>query len=70
MTLLMKQHGLQVIATKPLWFDSFYVSMLSEKYRNGKGNMVGAFLNGLASNIKTLFDSKRCSSVIYVIKKI
>ncbi len=69
-TLLMKQHGLQVIATKPMWFDSFYVSMLSEEYRNGKGNVIGAFLNGLVSNIKTLFDNKRCSSVIYVIKKI
>ena len=70
MELLMKQHGLQVIATKPMWFDSFYVSMLSEQYRNGKGNIVGAFLNGLVSNIKTVFDNKRCSSVIYVIKKI
>ncbi len=70
MELLMNQHGLQVIATKPMWFDSFYVSMLSEQYRNGKGNVVGAFLNGLISNIKTVFDSKRCSSVIYVIKKI
>ena len=70
MELLMKQHGLQVIATKPMWFDSFYVSMLSEQYRNAKGNFVGAFLNGLVSNVKTVFDNKRCSSVIYVIKKI
>ena len=69
MTLLMKQHGLQVIATKPMWFDSFYVSMLSEEYRNGKSNVVGAVLNGLVSNMKALFDKKRCSSVIYVIKK-
>ncbi len=69
MTQLMKQHGLQVIATKPMWFDSFYVSMLSEEYRNGKSNIVGAFLNGLASNFKALFDKKRCSSVIYVIRK-
>ncbi len=70
MVLLMKQHGLQVIATKPMWFDSFYVSMLSEQHRNGKGNVVGAFIHGLVSNFKTVFDNKRCSSLIYVIKKI
>jgi 2-polyprenyl-3-methyl-5-hydroxy-6-metoxy-1,4-benzoquinol methylase len=67
---LMKQHGLEVIATKPMWFDSFYVSMLSEQYRNGKGNIVGAFIAGLVSNLKTLFDKEKCSSVIYIIKKL
>ena len=69
MELLMKQHGLQVVTTKPMWFDSFYVSMLSEEYRRGKGNVAVAFLNGLISNVKALFDKRRCSSVIYVIRK-
>lgn len=66
---LMKQHGLEVINTKSMWFDSFYVSMLSEQYRNGQGNIVGAFFAGLVSNIKTLFKKEKCSSVIYIIKK-
>jgi hypothetical protein len=66
---LMQQHGLEVIQTKPMWFDSFYVSMLSEQYKNGKGNIISAFFVGLVSNMKALFDKERCSSVIYVIKK-
>ena len=66
---LMQQHGLEVIQTKPMWFDSFYVSMLSEQYKSGKGNIIKAFLIGFISNMKALFDKERCSSVIYVIRK-
>lgn len=66
---LMKLHGLQVIDIKPMWFDSFYVSMLSEQYKNGKGNIIRAFFTGLISNIKTIFDKEKCSSIIYIISK-
>lgn len=69
MKALMKAHGLQVIKMKPMWFDSFYVSMLSEQYKNGKGNMISACWNGLVSNSKTLFNTEKCSSVIYIISK-
>ncbi len=66
---LMKKHGLQVKKIRPMWFDSFYVSMLSEKYKTGKGNLLAAFFNGFLSNVKALFQKERCSSVIYIIKK-
>lgn len=67
--LLMAAKGLTVNAFKPMWFDSFYVSMLSEQYKNGKGNLLKAVWNGFISNLKTIGNSKNCSSVIYVIKK-
>jgi len=70
MKILMKMYSLQVIQTKPMWFDSFYVSMLSEQYKNGKGNNISAFLKGLVSNIKTVFNKEKCSSVIYIISKL
>jgi len=66
---LLSQHGLQLIAVKPMWYDSFYVSMLSEQYKNGKGNIMKAVLNGLRSNIKAWGHVRTCSSVIYVIGK-
>ena len=66
---LVEQHGLTIKKIKPMWFDSFYVCMLSEQYKNGKGNLIKAFLVGLVSNIKTLFNSKKCSSLIYIIGK-
>lgn len=51
---------------KPMPFDAFYVSMLSEKYRN-KNSLRGAF-TGLISNIKAL-KSGNYSSLIYVLRK-
>jgi len=62
---LMEQHGLQVISTKPMWLDSFYVSMLSEK--NIKGSLMKAIWNGIKSNINALFHKEECSSLVYVI---
>lgn len=69
MGILLEQKGFEVESFKPMWFDSFYVSMLSEKYRYGKSNFINAVWIGLVSDIKALFNTKRCSSVIYVIKK-
>ena len=66
---LVEQHGLTIKKIKPMWFDSFYVSMLSEKYKSGKGNLIKAFLMGFISNIKTLFNPDKCSSLIYIIEK-
>lgn len=69
MELLMGSKGFTVKAFKPMLFDSFYVSMLSEKYKTRKNNLMKAVYNGFISNLKTLGNSKNCSSVIYVIKK-
>jgi 2-polyprenyl-3-methyl-5-hydroxy-6-metoxy-1,4-benzoquinol methylase len=66
---LLSQHGLKIKTVKPMWFDSFYVSMLSEQYSNGKGNIIKAFFNGLSSNMGALGNTRKCSSVIYVISK-
>jgi SAM-dependent methyltransferase len=66
---LVSLHGLKLAGVIPMWFDSFYVSMLSEKYKNDKGNIVKAFFHGLLSNLSALGDSRKCSSVIYIIGK-
>jgi SAM-dependent methyltransferase len=67
--ILVRQHGLKLIAKKPMWFDSFYISLLSSKYKNGKTNWLGAGLAGLRSNLRTLFNRDYCSSIVYVIEK-
>jgi 2-polyprenyl-3-methyl-5-hydroxy-6-metoxy-1,4-benzoquinol methylase len=51
----------------PMKFDSFYVSLLSEKYKTGKMNYISAFFVGLKSNLKA-GSTKEYSSHIYVIK--
>lgn len=52
---------------KPMWFDSFYVSLLSEKYKSGKMSFVKGFCIGFISNVSGLF-KKEFSSHIYVLK--
>ena len=59
--------NMKVTKTVPMKFDSFYVSLLSEKYKTGKSNFIKAFFIGLRSNIKAR-TSKEYSSLIYVIK--
>ena len=51
----------------PMKFDSFYVSLLSEKYKTGKMNYIKAFFIGLKSNWKAK-TTKEYSSHIYVLK--
>jgi 2-polyprenyl-3-methyl-5-hydroxy-6-metoxy-1,4-benzoquinol methylase len=66
---LMAAHGLSVIQKKPMWFDSFYISLLSTKYRYGTTRWFSALMAGIRSNSKTLVDTNSCSSVIYIISK-
>lgn len=69
MRVLLQQHGLKLKAIKPMWFDSFYVSLLSEKYKTGNTSMVKGFMRGFISNLKALGNKEKCSSLIYVITK-
>lgn len=45
----------KLVETKPMKFDSFYVSMLSEKCKTGAVNLLKAFWIGLMSNLKKGF---------------
>jgi 2-polyprenyl-3-methyl-5-hydroxy-6-metoxy-1,4-benzoquinol methylase len=52
---LAANYNLELEKIKPMWFDSFYVSLLSEKYKTGKMNFVKGFLIGFASNVVGMF---------------
>jgi 2-polyprenyl-3-methyl-5-hydroxy-6-metoxy-1,4-benzoquinol methylase len=68
MKVLLESEGFTLKEMKPMWFDSFYVSMLSEQYKGGS-NLIKAVVNGLSSNFKAIGDKRRCSSVIYIAEK-
>ena len=59
--------NLDLVKIIPMKFDSFYVSLLSEKYKTGKMNFIKAFLIGLKSN-RYGKQNLEYSSHIYVIK--
>jgi 2-polyprenyl-3-methyl-5-hydroxy-6-metoxy-1,4-benzoquinol methylase len=68
MEVLITPYQMHISKMKPMWFDSFYVSMLSEQYKHGESRLFAAVLTGFWSNVKALFNHKRCSSLIYIIQ--
>ena len=64
---LFQKEQMELVKILPMKFDSFYVSLLSEKYKSGRMNFVKAFFIGLWSNIKAKSD-KEYSSHIYILK--
>jgi 2-polyprenyl-3-methyl-5-hydroxy-6-metoxy-1,4-benzoquinol methylase len=68
MRVLLEKHNLKLKSYRAMWFDSFYVSLLSEKYK--RGNIFSAFFYGLLSNLKALSNKKECSSLIYIAERI
>jgi 2-polyprenyl-3-methyl-5-hydroxy-6-metoxy-1,4-benzoquinol methylase len=65
--LLGKAHGLNIIKILPMYFDAYYVSLLSEKYKRGHMNILNALRVGFVSNLKSIY-TKECSSHIHVLK--
>jgi 2-polyprenyl-3-methyl-5-hydroxy-6-metoxy-1,4-benzoquinol methylase len=66
MRTLLARHGLEVTTTRRMWFDSFYVSMLSEQYKRGKSRLVRAFFEGGLSNVQAITAAESCSSLVYI----
>ncbi len=67
---LLIKHGLKLLNTTPMKQDSFYVSLLSEKYQHPNANlltsMVKAFITGLQSNLEAR-KSQNYSSLVYIV---
>lgn len=63
------QHDLELAQILPMRFDSFYVSMMSEKYMTGNSNYLRAIWIGLKSNFAAIKSGKQFSSQIYIIQK-
>jgi 2-polyprenyl-3-methyl-5-hydroxy-6-metoxy-1,4-benzoquinol methylase len=62
---LFDRYSFELVETRPMIFDAFYVSMLSEKYRNG--NMLKGVMTGLKSNWRA--KEATYSSQIYILRK-
>ena len=65
--LLFEKEEMKLEKVMPMKFDSFYVSLLSEKYKSGKMNFIKAFFIGLQSNWKASKNFEY-SSHIYILK--
>lgn len=66
--LISKKPNWKMRKIKPLVLDSYYISMLSEKYKKSSLFWLKAVILGTISNVKALF-SAEFSSLIYIIEK-
>lgn len=64
---LVERKGFKLVDIKRMPYDSFYVSMLSEKIKNG--SMIRGVWNGFCSWVVSWGKKSRCSSIIYLIEK-
>ncbi|UZO81842.1 class I SAM-dependent methyltransferase [Aquimarina sp. ERC-38] len=68
-SIIFEKYGFEVQKVKPMWFDSFYVSILSEKYKNSKIALLKGLGIGLYSNVEAKWKTKEFSSQIYILKR-
>ena len=68
---LLEEQGFSVMATKPMWFDAPYVSMLSERYRGTGtfGALIKGAILGTASNLVAATTTRPTSSSLYLARK-
>ena len=66
---LLRETGFQLSQIVPMWWDSFYISLLSEKYAGGHATMLNGFFTGVMSNMKAIIHKEKCSSLIYIAGK-
>jgi len=65
---LLTQVGLNLLATIPMKWDAFYVSMLSEKYKGRNLASLHGFWRGIQSNQRAA-SSGEYSSLLYIAKR-
>ncbi|WP_317168881.1 class I SAM-dependent methyltransferase [Lunatibacter salilacus] len=69
MKFLAEKYSLKIIEEKPMLFDSFYVSLLSDKYQPIKSSFVSSIAKGLKFNKAAARDKKNYSSILFILKK-
>lgn len=67
---LLRDYGMELLRVRPMWFDAYYICLLSESYlgRSKLASMLRGFLLGLWSNIVSLLSKRPTSSSLYVIR--
>ncbi len=67
-SLLGRKAGFELLSTKNMCWDAFYVSLLSEQYRNAKAPWVKALYKGCFANLKG-WQTTNTSSLTFFLQK-
>jgi 2-polyprenyl-3-methyl-5-hydroxy-6-metoxy-1,4-benzoquinol methylase len=66
---LAKEHGFKITETIPMFFDAYYISLLSYQYKTARRNWIKAIVNGYKSNSYARLNQNNFSSLVYCLKK-
>ena len=70
MRLLAQQHGFRLTDIRPMPFDGFYISILSEKNKGAAFPFIKGMWQGLRAWSKAACNKERSSSLIYIFEKL
>ena len=62
------ERGFKIVKQQPLTLDSFYVSIMSEKYKGSKFSFLRGIYTGLISNLSARKNSEY-SSILYILQR-
>jgi len=66
-TIFTRKNKLNIVKILPQVLDAYYISLLSEKYKTGKGNLIKALFKGAYSNFMARKNQAGHSSLIYIL---
>jgi SAM-dependent methyltransferase len=67
---LATKHGFTCRSIRPLWYDAFYIALLSHQHKTGSSRWLSSAWVGFNSNVRALMNSERGSSLLYELKPI
>lgn len=67
-TFIGRHAGFKLLSTKNMYWDAFYIALLSEKYRNAKAPWLKALCKGLFANLKG-WGTTNASSLAFFLQK-
>jgi len=69
MSKLAEEFDLRVVNAVPMKFDSYYVSILSDKITNSGNNIIKSLINGFKSNKYAKINNNNYSSLLFILRK-
>lgn len=65
---LSKLHQFSLESIRPMWFDAFYIALLSHQHKTGSSRWLSSLGVGLWSNWVACRNRNRCSSLVYLLR--
>ncbi len=66
---LIENNGFRLVNLKTMPFDAFYIAILSEKQRGSSNAVFKGIWTGTKAYVKSVFNKKQSSSLVYFFKK-